>query len=507
MGQNELQKDFTQFVGQIIEQISKEIYIEDLRKIYDSYIKCLDNLKEEAETFTETGNKIHQNQCEVVDTISDIQRDLEQKTRQIEDALSVFYNGYEKILKQYENKIVSLNKKERTNFKEEIQTTIQETHDVKLKNVEDIFLEYTEKLQNMSDSVAKAEDLEKIVSEMALTKDSMQEFVSETYLETVTDFEERIADLNIKERQELSLVVKEMFQEENNKLKHLVENYSNTLQNIASEMMTHEDLESFKQGIAQYTNRIQYLTEQRYAEVLRAFENSLLEMGKVQFEKYLESMNRVALKASDLENFLEQIKVLELSIKAQVKNSEVIYIQIFDRVKSGIETLNENETQKCMKILSAFFSEQILLFNEAFDRHQQMLLKHEQEQQSLSSEIDKVEQSFKKNEENNKKILQALFVLRERESDLDDKITALDKKITALGTKEGELIAKQQYMMKEIEMNRMNVNALSVLNIIQFILIILLFLMSGDIGSVFPKIVLLIALLAGGVSLLVRKKK
>ena len=62
-------------------------------------------------------------------------------------------------------------------------------------------------------------------------------------------------------------------------------------------------------------------------------------------------------------------------------------------------------------------------------------------------------------------------------------------------------------MIKEIEHHRSNIHALSALNMIQFIVIIFLFLMSGDITNILPKILVLIVLLMVGIGLLIRKKK
>ena len=499
MAQNELQKDFTQFVGQIIEQINKDIYMEELKSIYDSYMKCLDNLKTESENIAQTGDKMNQNQWEVVDSISDIQKDLTEKTKQIEDALKIFYDGYEKILKQYEDKIVSLNKKERTVFIKQITDTLEQTHDSKIETIEQIFSEYTDKLQNMSDSVAKAEQMEAIVSEMALTREIVQESVSDTYIKTLTNFEERIADLNVKEREEVSLAVKAIFEEENKNLKKTVENYSDMLHGIASEMMSHEDLTKFHQNLTQYTSTIQYLAEQRYTEVLRAFEHSLSEMGKVQFEKYLESINNAALKSSDLEAFLEQIKLLLLSIKTQVKESEKVYIQLFDNVKNGIETLNEAESEKFLKTLSAFFVEQIMRLNEAFDRHEQMIEQYKEEQESSRLMMQKMIEVLKKNHTNTKTIIQSLLVMKEQEERVESKLNTLHTKI-------GEQTLKQQYLMKEMDTNKNNTQALFLLNLMQFVVIVLLFLMNGAGSNILQKIAVLVVLLIAGIGLLIRKK-
>ena len=149
----------------------------------------------------------------------------------------------------------------------------------------------------------------------------------------------------------------------------------------------------------------------------------------------------------------------------------------------------------------------MLLFNEEFDRHQQMLKKYAQEQQDLLYEVDQIERFLQKNEENNEKVLEALFLLKERESTLDNRMMDVHKKIADLESKSEEQITKQQRLIKEIENNRMNMNALSVLNIIQFMIIILLFFMNGESSSIFPKIICLIILLVIGIGLLFLKKK
>lgn len=501
MAQTELQTEFMEFVTQIIEQINKDIYIEDLKKIYDSYLNCLNSLNAESEYIAKVSCTMHENQMEAVHAITNIQKNFEEQTKQIESALSVFYNAYEKIMQKYENRIITLHQDERQTFTEELQNVLQDAQTVNLRKTEEIFTEYTEKLQKMSNSVAQAKELEKIVSEMAQTKEVLQNSVSTTYLKTLTRFEERIADLNVEERKALSITMKELFQEESEKLKGVISEYETILNNVSAKMMTHQDIEVFKQSMAQYTHSIQYLAEQRYSEGIRAFEARLSQIGKLQFEKYLETINHTALKASDLEAFSEQIKLLALSMKKILQTSENSYLQIFEQIKNNIELLNGEESEKFIKTLNGFFSEQMLRLNEIFDRHEQIMERYEKEQKNVLWTVEKMEDALEENAQNIKELLKFVKGVKGIEEHLDSKINLLQDKIE-------QQTLRQELLFQKLENSTKNMNALFILNVIQFFIVIVLFFVNGkpDFSGILEKIIILVIVLIGGIIVLKRKK-
>lgn len=500
MQQKELQKEFTEFVKQIIEQINKDIYLEDLKKLYDSYLSCLNGLNTEAEYMTKVSFAMHENQRETVSAIIEIQKDLTEKTKQIESALAIFYDGYEQILQKYENNIIALNEKERVTFTEEIASAIQNTKSESIENTRVIFEEYINKLQEMSDSVAKTEDLEKIVAEMTQTRDIVQRSVSTTYLQTLTEFEKRIATLNAEERKALSFTIKTLFQKENETLKATIKEYESLLDTVASKMMTHQDIETFKKSLAQYTNAIQYLAEQRYSEGIRMFEARLSQIGAMHFEKYLESIQQTTLKASDLEALSEQIKLLVLSMKQQLKTSEISYQQIFEEIKSGVETLNTEESEKFVNTLSDFFKEQMLRLNEIFHKHERVIEEYQKEQKNVRWTVEKIQDTLEEQEEHTKELLQFLQNTKKQEQKFEDKIVFLNNQIQQQNL-------KQEQLLHQMQKNTKNISALFILNVIQFCIIILLFFISGETSfvGILQKMALLIVVLIGGIVLLKRK--
>lgn len=500
MQQKELQKEFTEFVKQIIEQINKDIYLEDLKKLYDSYLSCLNGLNTEAEYMTKVSFAMHENQMETVNSIANIQKDLAEKTKQIETALTIFYNGYENILQKYEDTIIALNEKERVTFTEEIASAIQNTKSESVENTRAIFEEYINKLQELSDSVAKTEELEKIVTEMAQTRDVVQRSVSTTYLQTLTDFEKRVANLNLEERKALSLTIKTVFQKENETLKATIKEYESLLNTVASKMMTHQDIETFKKSLAQYANAIQYLAEQRYSEGIRMFEARLSQMGTMHFEKYLEAIQQTTLKASDLEALSEQIKLLVLSMKQQLKTSEVSYQQIFEQIKNGIETLNTEESEKFINTLSEFFREQMMRLNEMFHRHERIIEEYQKEQKNVRWTVEKIQDTLEEQEEHTKELLQFLQNTKNEEQKFEDKMVFLNNQLQQQNL-------KQEQLLNQMQKNTKNMNTLFILNVIQFCIIILLFFISGetDFKGFLGKMALLVVVLIGGIVLLKRK--
>ena len=111
MENNGLQIEFEEYIEKLARQVRTEIYPEELKKIYISYQECLKGMQAQTDKLAESAKWMKEQRVAANVDLNSIRDEVEESTKKVEKAIEFFYQGYEKILSEYEEKIIFLNEK------------------------------------------------------------------------------------------------------------------------------------------------------------------------------------------------------------------------------------------------------------------------------------------------------------------------------------------------------------------------------------------------------------
>lgn len=422
MGSNGLQNEFEEFIQNIIQQVSEEIYLEDLKKIYDSYQECLKGMQSQTKKLSENAVQMKEERQNAAEDLNAMKTEMEESTERVEKALDIFYNGYKEILRQYEEKIVFLNDKERQDYIKQFQSVIVETREKEKRELEDSFKQWEDKIQKLTGTIATAESIYQVTDELEQVRETIKNTTDLKYLEKLTDFENKLKDAGLRERKDMENKVKAVFQAESDKTKQMLQGYQKSLTEVTAKTMTRKDMEEFQKNLSRYTNAIQSIADKRYEEALKKFEEKLFQMGSQQFSNYIRKLNESTVKVSDLEIFLGQVRLLEESMRQGVKKSEEEYKQIFSNFRTDVQKVNQETRNEFMKSLTDLFGQQHDRMKQSIDQHIQALDNFKREQKELLQCVEMIRDLAQKNHSNLNLVARVIAGISQKEDAVMEKL-------------------------------------------------------------------------------------
>lgn len=444
MGNHGLQNEFEEFIQNIIQQVSEEIYLEDLKKIYDSYQECLKGIQVQTGKLSENAIQMKEERQAAANDLSAMKEEMEENTGRVEKALDIFYNGYREILRQYEEKIVFLNHKEREGYKKQFQEMIVETREKEKRELEENFRQWEGKIENLTGTIATTESLYRVADELEHVRETVQNTTDSKYLEKLTDFENKLKNAGLRERKDMEEKVRAAFQTESEKTKQMLQQYQKSLAEVAAQTMTQKDMVEFKSNLAKYTKAIQTIADKRYDEVLKKFEEKLFQMGSQQFSNYIRTLNESAMKVSDLEVFLGQVRMLEESMRQGVKRSEEEYKMIFSGFRADVQTVNQETRKEFMQSLTELFGQHHDRMKQSMDQHIQAMENFKKEQKELLQCVEMIRELADKNHSNIKLMARVIAGISQKEDTVLEKLNSVSDAIE-------DNTRQQEYVLKLIE--------------------------------------------------------
>ena len=432
MGKNGLQNEFEEFIKNIIEQVSEEIYLEDLKRIYDSYQECLNGMQTQTKYLSDSAEQIKEERQTVMENMTSVRTEMEENTGRIEKALDIFYSGYKDILRQYEEKIVFLNEAERNHYNNQFQSILVETREKEKQELEESFRQCETKIKELTGTIATTESLNQVTEELEQVRTALENTTSLKYAQTLTDFESQLKSVGLQERKTMEEKLKEAFQNESEKIKQMLQSYKTSLTQLTAKTMTQKDMAEFNKNLTKYTSVIQSLAESRYEETLKAFEQKLFQMGNLQFSNYVRALNESSLKISDLELFLQQIRILEENMKYVVRKSEEEYQMIFTGFRSEVQKVNEETKEEFMNSLNELFRKQ-------YNTMKQSMAEHIHAIKEFQGEL--------------KELMQCVQLIRELAEKDNANVKLMARVISNMSQKEDSMMERLQYMADAVEDN------------------------------------------------------
>ena len=432
MGKNGLQNEFEEFIKNIIEQVSEEIYLEDLKRIYDSYQECLNGMQTQTKYLSDSAEQIKEERQTVMENMTSVRTEMEENTGRIEKALDIFYSGYKDILRQYEEKIVFLNEAERNHYNNQFQSILVETREKEKQELEESFRQCETKIKEMTGTIATTESLNHVTEELEQVRTALENTTSLKYAQTLTEFESQLKSVGLQERKTMEEKLREAFQNESEKIKQMLQAYKTSLTQLTAKTMTQKDMAEFNKNLTKYTSVIQSLAESRYEETLKAFEQKLFQMGNLQFSNYVRALNESSLKISDLELFLQQIRILEENMKYVVRKSEEEYQMIFTGFRSEVQKVNKETKEDFMNSLTDLFGKQ-------YDTMKQSMTEHICAIEEFQGEL--------------KELVQCVQLIRELAEKDNANVKLMARVISNMSQKEDSMMERLQYMADAVEDN------------------------------------------------------
>ena len=432
MGKNGLQNEFEEFIKNIIEQVSEEIYLEDLKRIYDSYQECLNGMQTQTKYLSDSAEQIKEERQTVMENMTSVRTEMEENTGRIEKALDIFYSGYKDILRQYEEKIVFLNEAERNHYNNQFQSILVETREKEKQELEASFRQCETKIKELTGTIATTESLNQVTEELEQVRTALEHTTSLKYAQTLTEFESQLKSVGLQERKTMEEKLREAFQNESEKIKQMLQSYKTSLTQLTAKTMTQKDMAEFNKNLTKYTNVIQSLAESRYEETLKAFEQKLFQMGNLQFSNYVRALNESSLKISDLELFLQQIRILEENMKYVVRKSEEEYQMIFTGFRSEVQKVNKETKEDFMNSLRDLFGKQ-------YDTMKQSMTEHICAIEEFQGEL--------------KELVQCVQLIRELAEKDNANVKLMARVISNMSQKEDSMMERLQYMADAVEDN------------------------------------------------------
>lgn len=399
---HDLQEEFQTFIKQIIDQISQEIYLDDMKQLYEKYNETLSAIEEKSDEldnnlvelkeentsfqkdledkqnyyldsfkqFQNEVNKSHQEYLEKCGEFHEafnlsngkslyemelIKRDFLKGKEDIEEALEQFCDGYDRALQEYKDNIVKLNDEERSIFANQIRESVLEAQRYGREDVKEVFDKYVLRLKEMSQTVASAAQIRDLVNELKCTRSDIKNITDKKYIETLTAFEKKIQNLQLSEREKLVSTFNGVIGSQRAEFHKMLENDAQQLKEIAAVNLTADQLREFEKKLEYYTNRIEYMLQERMQEVLGIFSNnakSVVEQEAVYLKNRVDKeQERINLYKDLLEKQQETLMSgLTTCFAENQKKLQVIFIRLqkeFQDSKSESEKiLNEINSVK-----------------------------------------------------------------------------------------------------------------------------------------------------------------
>lgn len=422
MENKELQLALEEYVTKMAKQMKQEFYLEDLKKIYIAYQECLKGMQEHSKKLSDSAILMKEQRIAATVDLKALKSELEESANRVEKAMDTFYQGYGELLEQYEEKIVFLNEKERENYNRQFQEILTNTYQNEKKGIEVTFEKWKKDLENLSENIVSEESLLRLKEQLEQIGEIVQNTNDEKYLEKVTDFANKLKESGISQQKELEDTVKTVFRIECEKTGQMLEEYQKSLVEVSEKSMTKKEMQDFQKQLAEYTNAIQTITNRRYEEVLKAFEEKLFQMGSWQFNNYIRALSESSVKISDLEMFLGQVKLLEESMKRGLKTSYEEYQTIFAGYKAKVQEVNDETKEKLIGGLTDLFQQQYARMQQMLVQHMEAMEQYQKEQKDLVECVESIRELSGENHSRLKLLSRVVTDLQKQQEDMMEKI-------------------------------------------------------------------------------------
>lgn len=280
---NEIKAEFETYIQQLTETICKEIYLEDLRTLCNTYTEQLEKCKNLYKEHIDGDKELQNQNSENLEKLSSVNKMLEENLQAIQTKMMSFEEEYEKILKEYSTKVCEINDEMRETFLSKFLTVMDSSKDELLKELD----LYHNNISKSLEAALTEEGIQKFIAQMEASTAKISEsleFIQGGYQEVFEQYSAKVGAYGDKEQE---------------RFRNIVEN------------TTREGMEYFKECIDKTIEEQKHMLEDRMvsSDDVRKLEKEITIMSKDMKEMQKSYENKLSL----------MIKILEKDEKVKLR--------------------------------------------------------------------------------------------------------------------------------------------------------------------------------------------
>lgn len=283
---NEIRTEFETYVQQLAETICKEIYLEDLKRVCDTYTEQLEVCRTLYEECTETNRELQQKNGESLEQITSISTMLGEKIQSIEKEMVSFEEKCQSIIKEHSTEIYAINNELREEFLARFSEAIN-SHKEELTQEMDLC---NENIKKSLEASLTEEGIEKFVAQMRASTDKISaglELLHGGYQEVFEQYSARIEEYGTREQENFQNIMENMTREGIGYFKEALDKSIDEQKHILEDkMVSSDDVEILRNEIAKMSQNMQSM-QKSYEEKLSLITKILYkdEKAKLRMEK------------------------------------------------------------------------------------------------------------------------------------------------------------------------------------------------------------------------------
>ncbi|MCI8409358.1 MAG: hypothetical protein HFJ09_08845 [Lachnospiraceae bacterium] len=269
---NEIKAEFETYVQQLAETICKEIYLEDLKALCNTYTEQLEGCKNLYKEHIE-GNKELQNQNgENLEKLTSVNKMLEENLQAIQAKMVSFENEYENILKEYSTKVFEINDEMREAFLSKFLDVIEVSKDGLTKELD----LYHKNISKSLEAALTEEGIQKFIVQMEASTAKISEsleFIQGGYQEVFEQYSAKVGAYGDKEQERFRNIVENTTREGMKYFKECIDRAVEEQKHMLEDRMASSDVQKLEKDIA--------IMSKDMKEMQKSYENKLSLMIKI----------------------------------------------------------------------------------------------------------------------------------------------------------------------------------------------------------------------------------
>ncbi len=453
---NDIRMEFEEYIRELTQTISKEIFLEDLKAICDNYGKQLLRYEQLIAQATEAAERVDAFSREEEADIKNLGLSVSQELLQLRELTTQLTTDYERIFSEFSEKVNQLNQSERDAFVATLDSKISEYETVLVKRLEK---EYDALFHRM------IIDFEKLCKLNDVQYKDFEELVQSSK-ETYTGFLSR-QELSLQEMQGVSRTVEQKLKSVEDKIEGIVKVQAEVLRQFSEKVSTHNAKEREKlntelqQMLNGYRGTFAEEIAVKYEGISDKFRRDLAGIYKEyesQLGAYRVILQEVQAHNQQIQQFTAQhipaLAKLNTSVEENLKSIHHTvnglvkdYNKIFGAFSERVTALNEEERAKFLTAMGQTFLSEMQSVQKNYEQSgKQWQDRAEQLLQSIDSRLAEQNQSFQ--QDRAQFLQQSSQHLGGLQGSIEESVQAQKQLMEALREKQAELRAMQQELVR-----------------------------------------------------------
>ena len=238
---NEIKNEFETYIEQLVDTISKDIFMEDLQKVCNHYIEQLEECKKLYTEHTDKDKKFIEKAENSVNQITSLQESLKEKLDYVNSSIEQLNTNCEDVLQEYSTQVHEINDELRTEFIGKFSDTVKNLQRELVMELNGCNTNIKESLQN----TITAENLENYVAKVEESTAKITEslhMLNSGYEEVFNSYTERLGAHGEAVRERFQKIVEQFMQQS-------VEGFSVSLKDMEKHISSREQVEKMHQDM------------------------------------------------------------------------------------------------------------------------------------------------------------------------------------------------------------------------------------------------------------------